>query len=120
MRIGELSRFTGVSARCLRHYEEAGLISPDRLDSGYRDYDSAQVITVGLIKTLIAAGLPVSLIAEVLPCVPAVGGYGQPTEALAARLEQLCEELRAQREEFSRAILILGGVTARTKPSTLT
>jgi len=49
MRIGELARFTGVSARSLRHYEDAGLINPDRLDSGYRDYDESQVITVGLL-----------------------------------------------------------------------
>jgi len=119
MRIGDLSRCTGVSARSLRHYEEAGLIRPVRLESGYRDYDESQVITVGLIKTLIGAGLPVTLIAEVLPSVPAVGGYNQPTDALAARLEQICEQLREQRESMSRAILILGGVMARLKSAEL-
>jgi len=113
MRIGELSRFTGVSARSLRHYETAGLIRPTRLESGYRDYDESQVITVGLIKTLIAAGLPVTLIAEVLPAVPAVGGYGRPSDALAERLQQLREDLCEQREAISRAILILNGVMAR-------
>ena len=119
MRIGELARNTGVSPRSLRHYERAGLICPNRLDSGYRDYDESQVLTVGLIKTLITAGLPVSLIAELLPCVPAVGGYGQPAEALANRLELLGLELRSQREAISRTLLILGGVAARSKPAAL-
>ncbi len=37
MRIGELSRLTGVSVRALRYYEEEGLIRPSRGGNGYRD-----------------------------------------------------------------------------------
>ena len=119
MRIGELARSTGVSARSLRHYEDAGLISPNRLKSGYRDYDESQVMTVGLIKTLIAAGLPVTIIARVMPCVPAAGGYGAPGDELVAQLEELTEQLRAHREAVSRTILILSGVTGRIRPDSL-
>jgi DNA-binding transcriptional MerR regulator len=115
MRIGELARSTGVSARSLRHYEAAGLLAPARSTSGYRDYDQAEVITVGIIKTLIAAGLPLGVISQVLPSVPACGGFAPPSEHLVAQLEAITEELRAKREEMSRAILVLTGVTARSR-----
>lgn len=39
MRIGELSRLTGKSVAALRYYEQVGLLSsPQRTESGYRDY----------------------------------------------------------------------------------
>ncbi len=36
VRIGELARVTGTTARALRHYEQAGLISSERASNGYR------------------------------------------------------------------------------------
>ncbi len=38
MKIGELSRRTGVPTRMLRYYEEQGLLRPERADNGYRSY----------------------------------------------------------------------------------
>jgi Predicted transcriptional regulators len=38
MRIGELSRLSHVSARAIRHYEEKGLLTADRLENDYRDF----------------------------------------------------------------------------------
>ncbi|MNR68005.1 HTH-type transcriptional regulator HmrR [compost metagenome] len=49
MKIGELSRLTGVSIRSLRHYEKRGLISPLRLPNGYREYSPLTVQTVETI-----------------------------------------------------------------------
>ena len=44
MKIGEAAARSGVSARMIRHYEGIGLIpTPLRRDSGYRDYDLAEV-----------------------------------------------------------------------------
>ena len=46
MRIGELSRITGVSTRSLRYYEEQGLLVGERLPNGYRDYTPEAVDTI--------------------------------------------------------------------------
>jgi DNA-binding transcriptional MerR regulator len=67
MRIGELSRETGVSVRALRHYEEEGLIRPARSGNGYRDFDDGAVEAVRQIRAMIESGLPTRIIREILP-----------------------------------------------------
>ncbi|MFG2043244.1 GNAT family N-acetyltransferase [Dactylosporangium sp. NPDC048998] len=69
MRIGELSARTGTPARLLRYYEEQGLLTPARLDNGYRDYGEHLVDRVQQIRGLLEAGLPTRLIKNVLPCL---------------------------------------------------
>ena len=69
MKIGELSRRTGVSVRMLRYYEGEGLLAPQRTDSGYRDYGPAEEETVLRIKMLGSAGMTLETIQRLLPCV---------------------------------------------------
>ncbi|MGC4868172.1 MerR family transcriptional regulator [Micromonospora sp. DT53] len=69
MRIGELSKRTGVSPRSLRYYEEQGLLSSSRSDAGQRHYSDAEVERVSLIQQLFDAGMSSRVIATVLPCV---------------------------------------------------
>lgn len=38
MRINEVVKLTGVSARTLQYYDKIGLLIPQKLDNGYRDY----------------------------------------------------------------------------------
>ena len=38
MRVNEVVKLTGVSARTLQYYDEIGLLIPQKLDNGYRDY----------------------------------------------------------------------------------
>ena len=38
MRINEVVKITGVSARTLQYYDEIGWLIPQKLDNGYRDY----------------------------------------------------------------------------------
>jgi DNA-binding transcriptional MerR regulator len=68
MRIGELGRATGVAPRMLRYYEDQGLISPRRLDNGYREYDDYLIDRVRKIRGLIDAGIPTRIVADILPC----------------------------------------------------
>ncbi|MBN3526857.1 MerR family transcriptional regulator [Paenibacillus apiarius] len=57
MRISDLSRLTGVSIRSLRYYEEKELLSPVRTESGYREYDAADVVRVRKIQFYLQLGV---------------------------------------------------------------
>jgi DNA-binding transcriptional MerR regulator len=83
MRIGELSRRTGVSQRSLRYYEEQGLLTSSRSDAGQRHYSDADVQRVSLIRQLLDAGMSSRVIASVLPCVETPSDAGVVEEAFA-------------------------------------
>ncbi|GAB3572254.1 MerR family transcriptional regulator [Amycolatopsis endophytica] len=84
MRIGELSRRTGVSPRSLRYYEEQGLLTSSRSETGQRHYSDAEVERVSLIQQLFDAGLSSRVIATVLPCVETPGDRNVVELAFAA------------------------------------
>jgi DNA-binding transcriptional MerR regulator len=69
MKIGELARLTGVSARSLRYYEQQGLMYSTRSTGGQRHYAAAEVARVEMIRRLFDAGLNSKVIARLLPCV---------------------------------------------------
>jgi DNA-binding transcriptional MerR regulator len=83
MRIGELSRRTGVSPRSLRYYEEQGLLTSSRSDAGQRHYSDAEVERVSLIRQLFEAGMSSRVIATVLPCVETPSDSGVVESAFA-------------------------------------
>jgi DNA-binding transcriptional MerR regulator len=111
MRIGELSRQTGISQRALRYYEEQGLLRPARRPSGYREYDETDVRTVRRIRVLLAAGLNTAAIAEILPCMPDDG------ESRTPLCPELLAGLLAERDRISTVIDELGA--ARTMLETI-
>lgn len=67
MRIGELSRRTGVPARMLRYYEAQGLLRPGREYNGYRCYDPGTAELVQQIRGLLDAGLTTDIVRRILP-----------------------------------------------------
>ena len=69
MLIGEISARTGASARSLRHYESFGLLTTHRTDNGYRRYLEESVERVKAIRFLLASGLTLATIAEILPAM---------------------------------------------------
>ncbi|TCZ80997.1 MerR family transcriptional regulator [Paenibacillus albiflavus] len=69
MKIGELSKLTGVSVRSLRYYEQQGLITPQRLDNGYREYHVLTVEQVNTIQFYLKLGLSTEQISRFLQCV---------------------------------------------------
>jgi DNA-binding transcriptional MerR regulator len=66
VKIGELARRTNIPARMLRYYEEQGLLTPRRLDNGYRDYDESLADRVEKIRCFIDAGVPMRAIERLL------------------------------------------------------
>jgi DNA-binding transcriptional MerR regulator len=99
MRIGELSKKTGVPPRMLRYYEEQGLIRPQRLDNGYRDYGDYLVDRVNKIRGLADAGIPSRIIIDILPCLD------QPQTIVVRDPEPgLLDLLTEERERMSQKI----------------
>ncbi|WP_335974343.1 MerR family transcriptional regulator [Streptomyces sp. CA2R106] len=101
MRIGELSRATGVSARSLRYYEGQGLLSSDRRSNGYREYGDDAVGQVAFIQDLYRAGLPSQLIRDILPCTAPVPPAGDCTRLLA-RVREVRDELTRQEQQIAQ------------------
>lgn len=99
MRIGELSRRTGVSERSLRYYETQGLLTAERTPGGHREYAEGAVDRVVRIQKLYAAGLCSSKIAQLLPCMRDADGGPAATAS-----ERLITDLAAERERIDRLI----------------
>lgn len=112
MRIGELSRETGASARSLRHYEEQGLIASRRSANGYREYAPETAATVRRVKALLALGLPTATIRELLPCEGESGPDGSSCAALRERLEAMRDTMSKQAATLARVSSALDGFLA--------
>lgn len=97
MRIGDLSRRTGVNAHQLRYYEAQGLLEADRGANGYREYDENAVLRVKQIRHLLGAGLSSEDIAYLLPCAvgeaPELVGCPELLAAMRSRLQRLDEQM---------------------------
>jgi DNA-binding transcriptional MerR regulator len=98
VRIGELSRRTGVDQRLLRYYEQQGLLHPARQANGYRVYQESDVALVLWIRRLLAAGLSTATITQFQSCVLDDGS--RP----AGDCRHLFDRLRAERERIDAAI----------------
>ncbi len=102
MLISELAARTGLSTRALRHYEDRGVLVPDRDFNGYRIYAEEDVTRVEQIKTMIAAGLGTEAVRNYIDCVRS----GRDTHTLAmcpnlrAELDRLANRLNARQAEL--------------------
>lgn len=67
MNIGRAAKISGVSPKMIRYYEQTGLIPKvARQDSGYRDYDDADVHRLRFIRRARDLGFTVEQIGELL------------------------------------------------------
>ncbi len=112
MRIGELSRRTGVSVRMLRYYEEQDLLRPARRASGYRDYGSEDEAIVRAIRSLSAAELKLDFIRRFLPCLRSDGPLLHPCPDLMAAMEREMQSLDDQIERYRESRNMLAGYYA--------
>lgn len=106
MRIGELAAATGATARALRHYEQAGLITSERAPNGYRTYDERAAVRVRNIRCLLAAGLTLDDVRTFLSCldgdVAAAAPSGRGLQVALDRLAVLNQRIAAQAEARDR------------------
>src|SRR5436305_5123786 len=109
MRIGELASRSGVSPKTIRYYESIGLLpTPERLPSGYRDYDASALDALAFIRAAQAVGLSLGEIRGIValrdegqtPC----GYVVDLLRSRAAELDRRIAELRALRGELNRLV----------------
>jgi len=105
MRIGDLSRTTGVSERLLRYYEEQGLLRPERDSLGRRVYRPDDADVVPRIRVLIEAGVATAVIATLLPCI-----FDGEQRLIACA--ELPDRLRAEQARIDAQIAALGDARA--------
>ena len=110
LRIGDVARATGASPRLLRYYEEQGLLAPARSAAGQRLYAPDDVERVARVRRLLDAGLPTSVIAQVLAC--ACGGPGDVEPCLDPLLQQELERIDARLAQLTEHRQRLGELTA--------
>lgn len=109
MRIGELARRVGVSAKTVRYYEAIGLLpEPRRTAAGYRDYEPAAADQLSFIRDAKRLGISLDDVREVLalqergeaPCAYVREVVDAQLDSLDRRIADL-QRLRTQLAELS-------------------
>lgn len=94
--IKQLAELAGITTRTLRHYDQIGLLRPDRVSqTGYRIYGPTQVELLQQILFYRQRGLELSKIREII--------YGESFDILQALQEHLCA-LQQEKEKLERMI----------------
>ncbi|MEV7418318.1 MerR family transcriptional regulator [Streptomyces sp. NPDC089919] len=108
MKIGELARRAGATVKAVRYYEGMGLLRPDRLPNGYRDYGEQAVRVVREIRALGAMGIPVEGTRPFLDCLAAGGEHADDCPASLAGYREAIDDLSARIEALTerRAVLV--------------
>ncbi len=111
MRIGQLARRTGVSAKTIRYYEDIGVLPPpQRSANDYRDYGPDAVDRLRFIRDAQATGLTLTEISSILE----LRGRGESTCGhVIELLEQHLTDLDHHIETLQRTREHLAELTER-------
>lgn len=107
MRIGELAKATGTTAKTLRFYEDAGLLIPaGRTANGYREFSDDAVDRLDFVRRGRAAGLTLAEIREVIELreggVAPCRHVRDLLDSRLADLDRQIADLRALRESVTQ------------------
>lgn len=110
--LGRLAKASGLARASLLHYEQLGLLLPQRRSAaGYRLYGEEELQRLRQIRRLREAGLSLAEISTLLRPLKgsAPGAAPQPAALLEARLRALLDEmeqLRAQQRQLARLLAL--------------
>ncbi|MFI1798769.1 MerR family transcriptional regulator [Streptomyces sp. NPDC020379] len=99
--IGQAAAFVGVTVKTVRHYHKLGLVAePERDSSGYRRYGSGELLRLVQVRTLAAAGVPLSGIGPMLDADAT--RFGAALTDVERQLTERIDELVARRDMLHR------------------
>ena len=105
MNIGEAARASGVSAKMIRHYEEAGIVpKPGRSLSNYRRYDANDVHRLRFVKRARELGFSMAEIKELLGLWQNKSRSSAAVKNIAARHIAELEHRMAQMESMLKTL----------------
>ncbi len=106
MRISEVSRLTGASAKAIRLYEARGLLPPVPRLNRYRDYSEQDVAWVQLIRQALGLGITLAAISRLQ------GRDGRlDWQAVLTLLEQQRSRIASERAQLAQVELDLQQVS---------
>ena len=108
MQIGELAQQAGVTTKAVRYYESLGLLTPERLPNGYRDYGEHDVRIAREIRALSDLGLPVERTRPFLDCLAVGHRHADDCPASLAEYREAIDDLsqRIERLDVRQTALI--------------
>lgn len=109
MTIGEVARRSGVASSALRYYEERGLITAERTESGQRRYTRTVLRRIAFIVFAQKIGLTLEEIGGELgklpsDRVPSGDDWSRLSEPWVARIDERIAELRRLRHGLAECI----------------
>lgn len=109
MRISEIARRAGVTAKTVRYYESLGLITPARLANGYRDYSERDARMVREARELNRLGIPVERTRPFLACLADGRDHADDCPASLAGYREAIDDLTLRIEELTTRRSVLAG-----------
>lgn len=100
-KVGELAKRTGLTVRTLHHYEELGLLSPERTEAGHRLYGAREVKRLQRVVSLRQLGFT---LAEIQDCLH--DPDFSPRRVLELHLQRLGEQIALQQDLRQRLAVI--------------
>jgi DNA-binding transcriptional MerR regulator len=99
--IGQLAAYARVTVRAVRHYHQIGLLpEPQRDASGYRRYRATAVVSLIKIRTLAAAGVPLSQIGQLLEADTST--FVEAVHRVDSHLRDEIERLETSRKQIAQ------------------
>src|SRR4051794_30396549 len=112
--IGDFARLGNVSPRMLRHYDQVGLLRPERVDpsTGYRSYGVAQLVRLHRLLALRDLGFNLDRVGELLDDEPPVEQLRGMLRLRRAQIEETLADEHARLRRVEAHLRALEGSTA--------
>ena len=110
MKIGELSKLSGMAQSRIRYYESRGLIPVRRQANSYRDYPKDALLILEIITTAKRAEFSLDEISAILPAGAGRWNHEKIVASLERKvvdIETLQEQLNETRDELLRLITFI-------------